>query len=103
MTLPDFDIDGWIYTLSEIEKLNFSQALFAHNAPNGLPIGTKADITTQREYVEDLIIAVKQALQEYGFSAAQNVSLPKYQDWGFYEEWLPLNALSIQFYLLLGL
>ena len=79
MIMPDFSPQNWIRTLKEIEKLQFDTALFAHDTP----VGTTADVATQREYLEDLTAAVGTALQS-GDMMLQTLSLPKYKDWAHY-------------------
>lgn len=88
--MPDFYPSDWIRTLKEIERLDFDIALFAHKTAKG----TKADVTEVREYLEDLraeLLAMMQRGDDF-FTLAQNVDLPKYEDWEFYDEWLPMNA-----------
>lgn len=59
---------------------------------------TKTDITTQREYLKDLIAAVRSA-QEQGLTdnspemveAVRTELEPAYGTWGMFAEWLPLT------------
>jgi len=88
--LPDFYPREWERTLSEIEKLDFEIALFGHKTARG----TKADVTAVREYIQDLRAEVFAMLQngESFLTLADNLELPKYKDWEFYDEWLHMNA-----------
>ncbi len=97
MFLPDFSPQNWIRTLKEIEKLEFEAALFAHDHP----IGTRKDIVLQREYLEDLTMAVGTALQN-GDMMLESVSLPKYKEWAHYDDWLPLNGARIMLEMMMG-
>lgn len=52
----------------------------------------------QRIYLEDLMQAVKTAMQEGIHSPdklRQTVTLPKYEDWQYYDDWLPMNIERI--------
>jgi len=97
MFLPDFSPQNWIRTLKEIEKLEFETALFAHD----IPIGTKKEITLQREYLEDLTEAVGKAMQS-GDMMLQSLSLPKYKEWAHYDDWLGMNGARIMLEMMMG-
>jgi glyoxylase-like metal-dependent hydrolase (beta-lactamase superfamily II) len=93
--LPDAYPEEWIESLRWIEEnLDFDTVVPGHPT---LP-GTKADVTAQREYLEDLIAAVR-AAQEQGLAdnspemvQAVRANLePAYGSWGMFAEWLPLN------------
>ena len=66
-------------------------------APGHGPLGTKADASDNRAYLEELYTAVLEqaragaSLEE----AQQNITLEKYQDWEQYEAWLPLNIEGV--------
>ena len=98
MFLPDFSVSGWIRTLKEMEKLDFTVALFAHDHPKG----TRQDLISQREYLEDLTRAVQQAMQS-GDMMLQSLSLPKYKDWAHYNDWLGLNGAAVMLEMMMGL
>jgi len=101
MNLPDFDVAGWIATLDEMLELDYDIALFAHipHLPNMTNaealIGTKDSVAIQKQFLVDLTTAVQEALQRGDFMAAMSVQLPQYEDWAFYNEWLPLNAMTV--------
>ena len=93
--LPDAYPDEWIESLRWIEEnLDFDTVVPGHPP---LP-GTKADVTAQRDYLEDLIAAVRSA-QEQGLTdnspemveAVRMELEPAYGSWGMFAEWLPLN------------
>ncbi len=87
-TLGDSYFPGWIDVIKGVEAMDFDIL-----APGHGPMGTKADATSQRVYLEDLHAAVLAAARA-GQSLDQmkeSIKLEKYQDWGQYEAWLPLN------------
>lgn len=102
MTLPDFEVDGWMATLDEMLELDYDIALFAHATETTPPIGTKDNVTLQKQYLVDLTTAVQEALQNGDFMGAMNVQLPQYEDWAFYDEWLPLNAMTVTLQSVIG-
>ena len=88
--LPDYYPRDWARSLKEIEKLDFDRIIPGH----GPPVAPRSAVTETREYVEDLIAAVQEARKQ-GWSqdkAKQEIRLPKYEKWAFYNEWLPLNV-----------
>ena len=97
MFMPDFSSQNWIRTLKEIEKMEFETALFAHD----IPIGTKKEVTLQREYIEDLTMAVGKAMQS-GDMMLQSLSLPKYKEWAHYDDWLGMNGARIMLEMMMG-
>ncbi|MCH7477482.1 MAG: hypothetical protein IIA14_05210, partial [SAR324 cluster bacterium] len=90
MFMPDFSPQNWIRPLKEMEGLQFQTALFAHDHP----VGTKQDVIVQREYLEDLTAAVGKALQS-GDMMLKTLSLPKYRDWAYYDQWLGMNGARV--------
>ena len=66
------------------------------------PIGTKDSVALQKQYLVDLTTAVQEALQNGDFMGAMNVELPQYEDWAFYNEWLPLNAMTVTLQAVIG-
>ena len=97
MFMPDFSPQNWIRSLKEIEKLEFETALFGHD----IPTGTRKEVVLQREYLEDLTMAVGKAMQS-GDMMLQSVSLPKYKDWAHYDDWLGMNAARIMLEMMMG-
>jgi glyoxylase-like metal-dependent hydrolase (beta-lactamase superfamily II) len=97
--LPDAYPDEWIESLRWIEaNLDFDVLVPGHPP---LP-GTKANVTEVREYLEDLMAAVR-AAQEQGLAdnspemieAVRTELEPAYGSWGMFAEWLPLNIEGI--------
>ena len=97
MDLPDFSPKNWLRTLREMEELDFNVVLYAHD----VAVGDRKDVVAQREYLEDLYQAVGEALQK-GDMMLQTLSLPKYQDWAHYDEWLGMNGLRIMLEMVMG-
>lgn len=97
MFMPDFSPQNWIRTLKEIEKLNFETALFAHD----IPIGTRKEVVLQRQYLEDLTMAVGTEMQS-GDMMLQTLSLPKYKDWSHYNDWLGMNGARVMLEMMMG-
>ena len=94
-TLPDAYPEEWIESLRWIdENLDFDTLIPGHPP---LP-GTKANVSEMRQYLEDLIAAVR-AAQEQGLAdnspemveAVRMELEPAYGSWGMFAEWLPLN------------
>jgi glyoxylase-like metal-dependent hydrolase (beta-lactamase superfamily II) len=79
--LPRTDLDGgflpgWVESLREVEQVDFDIIVPAHEAP-----GTKAQVTEQRRYLEDLVAAVEKAMQA-GLTLEQTIKsvlMEKYQ------------------------
>ena len=92
--VPDFNIKEWVRTLQEIEKLDFDTAIFTHGAA---PVGSKADVTANREFIEDLRAAIHAEFEKSTnpFQIPNVIQLPKYEDWAMYDEWLTMNAWRI--------
>jgi len=93
--LPDAYPEEWVESLRWIEEnLDFDTLVPGHPP---LP-GTKENVTGMREYLEDLMAAVRDA-QDQGLSdnspemieAARTKLEPAYGSWGMFAEWLPLN------------
>ena len=84
---PDAYMPDWIESLRRVEALDFDVL-----APGHGPLGTKANVTMFREYLQDLRAEVLRYARE-GKSVdemKQLVTLPKYAAWGP-KEWFPLN------------
>jgi glyoxylase-like metal-dependent hydrolase (beta-lactamase superfamily II) len=94
-SLPDAYPEEWIESLRWVEEnLDFDTLVPGHPP---LP-GTKANVAEVRQYLEDLIAAVR-AAQDQGLAdnspemveAVRAELEPSYGDWGMFAEWLPLN------------
>jgi glyoxylase-like metal-dependent hydrolase (beta-lactamase superfamily II) len=85
---PDAYMPDWIESLQRVEVMEFDVL-----APGHGPLGTKANVTSFREYLQDLRGEVIRYARE-GKSVdevKQLVTLPKYAAWGP-KEWFPLNV-----------
>jgi glyoxylase-like metal-dependent hydrolase (beta-lactamase superfamily II) len=85
---PDAYIDEWIDSLRRVEAMEFDIL-----APGHGPLGTKANVTAFRGYLEDLRAQVLTAARA-GKSledTKKSVDLSKYKDWGGYEQMGQLN------------
>jgi len=103
--MPDFWPDEWIRSLKEIEEMDFDYVISAHG-PEGQPaIDPASVVEEQRVYLEELMAAVKKAMDSGTHNPdvlRKTVKLPKYKDWQYYEEWLPMNIERIWAYYHMG-
>lgn len=86
--LADAYFPDWIEAIKQVEALEFDTLIPGHG-----PVGTKADATEHRQYLEDLHAAVLEAARA-GQSLEEmkaGITLDKYQDWGQYEDWRTMN------------
>lgn len=84
---PDAYMPDWIESLRRVETLDFDTLVPGHGA-----LGSKANVTMFREYLQDLRAEVTRHARE-GKSLdeiKQLVTLPKYAAWGP-KDWFPLN------------
>jgi glyoxylase-like metal-dependent hydrolase (beta-lactamase superfamily II) len=84
---PDSYMPDWIESLRRVEALDFDVLAPGHGG-----LGTKANVTMFREYLQDLRAEVIRLARE-GKSVdemKQLITLPKYAAWGP-KEWFPLN------------
>ena len=91
--LPDFNIKEWLRALGEVEKMQFTKAIFSHSHAKS-PLGNKSDVTKTREFIQDLQMAIVNEFKKgTPFSEIPSViDLPKYKHWAMYEQWLSLNV-----------
>ncbi len=92
--MPDFWPDEWVRTLKEIEATDFDYVISAHGPETEPAIDPASVVAEQREYLEDLMLAVKTAMDAGTHSPdklRQVVKLPKYENWQYYDAWLPMN------------
>ena len=88
--LPDFNVAQLERTLGEILELDIDKIVFTHSqAPEPLQGGTKQDVADTLQYLRDLRAELDSGIHPTA------VSLPKYESWRMYDEWLPLNAWKI--------
>lgn len=90
--LTDSYFPDWIDAIKRVEDIDFDILIPGHG-----PIGTKADATEHREYLEALYAAVLRATRE-GQSLEemqQSIRLDEFSHLERYEEWLPLNIEGV--------
>lgn len=103
--MPDFWPDEWIRSLKEIEKMDVDYVISAHGPESQPAIDPASVVVEQRVYLEDLMTAVKKAMDSGVHSPdalRKTVKLPKYQNWQYYDEWLPMNIERIWAYYHMG-
>jgi len=89
---PDAYLDEWIDSLRRVEAMEFDILAPGHGS-----LGTKANVTAFRHYLEDLraqVLAAARAgksLEE----TKKSVDLSKYKDWAGYEQMGPLNIEGV--------
>lgn len=118
--LPGTDIRGFLASLPKVRALDFDTLVYGHG-----PSGSREWVDKYIAYFDDLITALGNA-QTSDFSAAESRSgLPvdarlmldtyvdavvaravnalraKYGRWGGFEEWAPMNAKAVFFYLMM--
>ena len=98
--LPDFYPVEWIQSLKEIEKLDFDRVIPGH----GPPVAPASTVRAQREYLEDLMAAVKEARKKTlnMDKIRAMVKLPKYEKWGAYNQWLGQNVERVNLFYHMG-
>jgi glyoxylase-like metal-dependent hydrolase (beta-lactamase superfamily II) len=117
--LPGTDIRRLLETLPRLRELDFETLVYGHGPP-----GNRDWVEKYIAYFDDLIAELTKALRTDGGSAfqqpdasdlrkaldgslericAQAVAAlrPKYGRWGGYDEWAPLNARAVIFYLIM--
>lgn len=62
--MPDFWPDEWVRTLREIEATDFDFVISAHGPHTQPAIDPANVVMEQRVYLEDLMAAVKKAMEE---------------------------------------
>ncbi len=96
--MPDFWPDEWVRSLKEIEKMDIDYVISGHGPETQPAIDPASIVTEQREYLEDLMHAVKTAMDSGTHSPdalRKSIKLPKYKDWRSYDQWLPMNIERI--------
>ncbi len=100
--MPDYQPVHLIRSLREIEKdLEFDRVIPGHLDP----IAPASAVSEQRQYYEDLMAAVKDAMRKgihHPGELAKVVRLPKYKDWYGYDEWMPQNIERVWAYYHMG-
>lgn len=86
--LSDAYLPDWIEAIKQVEAMDFDILVPGHGA-----IGTKADASDHRQYLEELYGAVLEAARA-GQSLEEmqaSITLDQYADWEQYEDWRPMN------------
>jgi glyoxylase-like metal-dependent hydrolase (beta-lactamase superfamily II) len=103
--MPDFWPDEWVRSLKEIEQMDFDYVISGHGPESQPAIDPASIVVEQRIYLEDLMAAVKKAMDSGTHSPdalRKTVKLPKYENWQYYKEWLPMNIERIWAYYHMG-
>ena len=88
MTLTDAYFPDWMDAIRRVEAIDFDILVPGHG-----PLGTKADASDHRAYLEDLyaeVLAAARAGQSLEEMQA-SITLDAYKDWGQYDKWRTLN------------
>jgi len=91
--LPDGYLPDWFESLDRVLALEWDRMIPGHPYAGGR-LGTKEDVRALKQYMTELSEAVRTAaLQGKCFDdAMKEVKLPKYEKWGNYERFLPMNV-----------
>jgi len=103
--MPDFWPDEWIRSLKEIEATDFDYVISGHGPETQPAIDPASVVKEQRVYLEDLMAAVKKAMDTGSHNPdvlRKTVKLPKYKHWRYYDKWLPMNIERIWAYYHMG-
>ena len=93
---PGTTVDAWADQVRKTETLDFEVLVGGHG-----PVGTKADVTNGKIYLEELRAAVLEGLRA-GKSVdelAESITMDKYKDWIAYDDWRELNVRGTARYL----
>jgi glyoxylase-like metal-dependent hydrolase (beta-lactamase superfamily II) len=80
--------------LKKVIAMDWDKLIPGHPGPGGRQTGTKDDARNALAYLQDLSAAAKKAVDEgKSYADAQKeVKLPKYESWGGYGPFLPMNV-----------
>ncbi|HEY7302124.1 MAG TPA: MBL fold metallo-hydrolase [Xanthobacteraceae bacterium] len=80
-------------SLKTVIAMDWNVLIPGHPGPGGKQTGTRDDATNQLAYLQDLSAAVKEAVnQNKSYNDAEKeIKLPKYESWGGYGPFLPMN------------
>jgi glyoxylase-like metal-dependent hydrolase (beta-lactamase superfamily II) len=100
--VPESFYDEWMESIDRVLTLDWDKLIPGHPAPSGL--GTKDDVRNLKGYMTDLKDAVRVAAEQGKCfdQAMKEVKLPKYEQWGRYNEFLPGNIERLCFYWRIG-
>lgn len=90
---PDGFFPDWLDSLDRTVALNWERMAGGHPFPGGR-LATKDDVRAYKQYLLDLNAAVKAAAAagKCWDAAMAEVKLPKYEKWGGYANFLPMNV-----------
>ncbi len=79
-------------SIKKVAAMDFERMIPGHPGPGGR-LGTKKDVQDHLAYMQDLSAAVKKAAADGKCTdnAMTEIKLPKYEKWGNYERFLPMN------------
>jgi len=86
---PGSNVDHWIEQVKKVNALDFDFLIGGHG-----PVGNKRDVANGLVYLEELRAEVLTGLKA-GKTVdvlKTTVIMPKYRDWGSYEQWRALNV-----------
>jgi len=91
--MPDGYLPDWFKSLERVLALNWDKMLPGHPYAGGR-WGTKDDVRNLLQYMNDLSAATKAAAEQGKCfdTAMKEVTLPKYEKWGNYAQFLPGNV-----------
>ena len=100
--VPESYYDEWLESLDRVLALDWDRMIPGHPSPVG--VGTKEDVRALKGYMTDLKDAVRVASEQGKCfdQAMKEVKLPKYEQWGRYNEFLPGNIERLCFYWRIG-
>lgn len=91
--MPDGYLPDWFKSLERVLALNWEKMIPGHPYAGGR-WGTKDDVRNLLQYMNDLSAATKAAAEQGKCfdTAMKEVTLPKYEKWGNYAQFLPGNV-----------
>jgi glyoxylase-like metal-dependent hydrolase (beta-lactamase superfamily II) len=100
--VPESHYDEWLESIDKVLTLDWDRMIPGHPSPAGF--GTKDDVRALKGYMTDLKEAVRVAAEQGKCfdQAMKEVKLPKYEQWGRYNEFLPGNIERLCFYWRIG-
>ena len=100
--VPESHYDEWLESIDRVLTLDWDRMIPGHPSPAGF--GTKDDVRALKGYMTDLKEAVRVAAEQGKCfdQAMKEVKLPKYEQWGRYNEFLPGNIERLCFYWRIG-
>ena len=101
-SVPESHYDEWLESIDRVLTFDWDRMIPGHPSPAGF--GTKDDVRALKGYMTDLKEAVRVAAEQGKCfdQAMKEVKLPKYEQWGRYNEFLPGNIERLCFYWRIG-